>query len=165
MNCQIKRNPYRIGPILLGLIILPILLSAQEYDSEYDYLKKTFKEDKKTMVGKFLQLDEKEGPIFWQTYDEYEKERMELGQDRWESLKQYMEDFEKMDNDMSSAWLKKIYSFSDRYNFMLRNASNKIEKELGGRRAIQFYEIETFFNLQIRSWIYSEFPLVGEEDR
>jgi hypothetical protein len=165
MNNQIKRNACRIGPVLLGLILLPFLSLAQNYDSEYDYIKKTFKEDKKTMVGKFLKLSEKESTVFWPLYEEYENERMELGQERWAELQRYMEDYDKMDDAKSSDWLKKIYDYSDRFNIMIRSSTKKIEAGMGGRRAIQFYEIETYFNLQIRSWIYSEFPLVGEDDR
>ena len=150
---------------LLASLMFSGIANGQKYDSELEYIKKTFKEDKKEMVSKFLKLNEKEGPLFWATYDDYEQERIGLGQERWESLNQYMEDYETMDNAKSSEWLKKIYKFNDRSDNLIKTTSEKIEEDLGGRRAIQFYEIETFFNLEIRSWIYSEFPLVGERDK
>ena len=165
MNFQIICNRFVIGSLLVAIVLLPNILAAQKYDSEYDYIKKTFKVDKKNMVEKFLILPEDEAARFWPLYDEYEEKRAELGQERFESLQKYMEDYEKMNDEKSSEWLKKIFGFNNRFDDMIKVYTEQIETKLGGRRAIQFYEIETFFNLEIRSWIYSEFPLVGEKDR
>lgn len=153
---------YRYLTLAIAFLALPLFSYAQKFNSEADYMKSTYGKDKKAMVADFLKLSPEEEKIFWPIYDSYEEKRATLGTERFQILETYMDNFESINDAMANEWMNYIFNYQDRYTKLLRDYYKRVAYDMTEVRGLQFYQIETFFDAEIRAMIYEEVPFVGE---
>ena len=71
--------------LLLSLCAMLIsfgYVTAQKYDSEFEYMQSEFGKDKKTLVKDFMKLSKEEDAKFWPVYDAYDLIGDDSGLDR-----------------------------------------------------------------------------------
>ncbi len=170
MSCELvkykveKTMKMFLSMALIGLFLIPALQAQDmKFKSEEEYRSAVYSKDKKELMAEYLKLSEEEGEKFWQIYDLYESERRTMGDQRFSLLQKYLEEYEHIDDAQAEEWLEKIFSFRQTYMEHLQKYSRQVQANLGGTKAIQFYELETYFRNDIRDRIYSEFPFVNEK--
>ena len=149
--------------LILGVFLVGLSSGlAQKYSSEADYMSKVYEKDKRTLMSEYLKLSDEEAEKFWPVYDLYEKERQVLGEQRFAMLQKYMNEYEDMTPEQAKSWINRIFEFRVAYSTHLENFTRGVQAQVGGKRALQFYELETYFRTDIRDRIYSEYPFVNE---
>ncbi len=142
---------------------LSFLSFGQKYNSELEYMQSEFGKDKKVLVGDFMALTKEEADLFWPTYDAYEKRRQEMGRERWDLLQEYLNNYNTIDDAAAAIWMDKLFDYQAREGALLLEYYSKMKTMLGARRGMQFYQMEIFFAIEIRTAIMEEVPFIGEK--
>jgi len=142
------------------LFVSSTMLFAQSMQEEIDYYQSIFGMEKKAVVARFLDLDEKDA--FWPIYDEYEKMRKGLGQKRLSTLMDYAEHYENLTDEKTDVLVKESIENRKSGNDLIIKYYKKVKKISGSKTAAQFYQIENYFVTAVSSELYMSVPLIGE---
>ncbi len=154
----------RFTAVLVAIILsFPFISYSQKYESEMHYMQQEFGKDKKVLVKDFMALTKEEADLFWPAYDAYEKRRMELGEERWALLQQYLDNYNTINDEEAAVWMDKLFDYQAREGGLLLEYYNKMKVMLGARRGMQFYQMEMFFAIEVRTAIMEEVPFIGEK--
>ena len=158
MNHYAKRSTL----IIALLTIFTTISFSQSNTEEIDFYQSIFGMEKKQAVAEFLQLEEEDA--FWITYDEYEKERKELGKKRVDLLNNYADNYLTLTDEKTSEIIEQMMSQRKQIDKLINSYYNKVKKESGVKVAAQFYQFEYYYLVAIRLIIMEEIPFIGEFD-
>ena len=151
--------------LILSIITLfAWTVNAQEvkYKSESEYLQKTYKKDKKELLGNFLKLNKEEGEKFWPIYEAYENKRSKYAEHRWQKLMSYDEQFPEINDALADRWLDSVFVLKMEYIKLVENFTRETEVALGPIRALQAYEFEGYIMAGTRKYLVDHAAFAGE---
>lgn len=79
-------------------------------------------------------------------------------------LNEFAEQFEKMTNEESASWMKKVIHFDKRQDKLIQSYYSKVMKVTSPIVAMRFYQLETYLITAIRFEILDAIPFVDEQD-
>ena len=151
-----------LSGITLMMVLIGQSLSAQSQSEEIDFYQSIFGMEKKAIVADFLQLGENDP--FWPLYDEYETKRKSHGKERIRVLEDYAEKYDQMDEVTYDEVIKSMIRLRDSNDKLMDSYYKKIKKASGSKTAAQFFQLEAYFNSEIRAIIMESIPFIGEFD-
>ena len=143
------------------LLVLSTLVFSQTVNKELAYYQDIFGMSKKAMITKFLDLDE--NAEFWTLYDEYEKERQEYGQKRYELLLEYAGNYVNYSDKRMDILMEASLANRKTVAKVTKKYYKKIRKVSGSNAAAKFLMIESFFDSTIRTKILGDLPMMKEK--
>ncbi len=143
------------------LLVLSTLVFSQTVNKELAYYQDIFGMSKKAMITKFLDLDE--NAEFWTLYDEYEKERQEYGQKRYELLLEYAGNYVNYSDKRMDILMEASLANRKTVAKVTKKYYKKIRKVSGSNAAAKFLMIESFFESTIRTKILGDLPMMKEK--
>jgi hypothetical protein len=151
--------------ILLTVSLFVIgFVQAQSNIEEVQMFQAKFGAEKKAVVAEFIKLQSPAKETFWGLYDQYEKERKDLGLGRVDLLKKYADNYTTLDDVKTNEIMKEMITLAGKNDKLILTYYNKINKAVGAKPAAQFYQIEGYFLSAIRVAILDEIPFIGELD-
>ena len=156
--------PYaKKSALLIALLTIFTTISfSQSYTEEIDFYQSILGMEKKQAVTEFLQLEENDP--FWNVYDEYEKERKELGKKRIEILNNYAKNYLTLTDEKASELIDQSISQRKKIDKLIVTYYKKVKKGNGAKVAAQFYQLENYILVAIRMTIMEKVPFIGEFD-
>ena len=156
--------PYAKKSVLLVALLtfFSTFSFSQTNTEEIDYYQSIFGMEKKQAMTKFLQLEENDP--FWNMYDEYEKERKELGKKRIELLNNYANNYLTLTDEKTSELIEQTISIRKKVDKLIVSYYKKVKKGNGDKVAAQFYQLENYILVAIRLTILEDMPFIGELD-
>ena len=149
--------------LLIALLMYFSTISfSQTNKEEIDFYQSIFGMEKKQAVAEFLQLDENDP--FWNMYDEYEKERKELGKKRIEILNNYAANYLTLTDEKTNELVEQSISQRKKIDKLIVTYYKKVKKSNGAKVAAQFYQLENYILVAIRMTIMEKVPFIGEFD-
>jgi len=148
--------------VIALLTIFTTISFSQTNTEEIDFYQSIFGMEKKQAVTAFLQLEENDP--FWNMYDEYEKERKELGKKRIEILNNYAANYLTLTDEKASELIKQSISQRKKIDKLIVTYYKKVKKSNGAKVAAQFYQLENYILVAIRMTIMEKVPFIGEFD-
>ena len=148
--------------IIALLSIFSTVSFSQTNTEEIDYYQSIFGMEKKQAITEFLQLEENDP--FWSMYDEYEKERKELGKKRIELLTNYANNYLTLTDEKTSELIEQTISIRKKVDKLIVSYYKKVKKGNGAKVAAQFYQLENYILVAIRLTILEDMPFIGELD-
>jgi hypothetical protein len=146
--------------LIFAGLFLSFLVKAQSAKEEVEIMQAAFGMDKRAAVAEFVKPSESQKVAFWEIYDEYETKRKDLGKERIELLKQYANQYQKMNGEQSDIWTKKVIALQKKTDLLLETYYHKVKKISDGKVATQFYQIEMYILTAIRMQILKEVPFI-----
>ncbi len=120
---------------------------------------------KADLVKQYMSLSEPQASEFQKIYDEYEVQRKALGQKKMQLIKDYADNYDKIDDvkaaELTEANLKNIED-TDK---LLSKTYSKVKKVVGGRNAAKFVQLEQYLQVTIRGEIQDSIPFIDEIDK
>lgn len=157
-------------PPLKTLIPFLILIAfahkafTQSTQTEVEIFQGEFGLEKKLVVANFMNLKESaEG--FWLIYDEYEAERKKHGKERIQIISEYAQSYPNISDENILELFNRTQAVKKSFDKLLKTHFKKMKKEVGVKKAAQFWQIETYFNSLIQANIYSQIPFIGENTK
>jgi len=133
-------------------------VNAQTNKEEVELYQAAFGMDKKAVVAEFVKVDAAQKDAFWKLYDQYETERKELGKKRIELLKQYADNFNKLNNEFADKWVVDVIDLGKKTDGLLTSYYGKVKKATNPVVALQFWQVESYILSVIRFSILDEIP-------
>jgi len=147
---------------LLGLFFL---LSGVAYaQDEVKEIQKEWGKDKKELVGMAMDLSSADAAKFWPLYDKYEKERQKLGRERLRIYADYADNLESLTNAKTDEIITRLFKNDAALTKLHQQYYTSIKTKLNAKQAAKFIQIESYFNIAIRSAVQDELPYIGELD-
>jgi hypothetical protein len=148
-----------------ALLVLPTLfLQAQSNDPELEYIKKTYSQDKKTIVADYLQLTVDQGAKFWPLYANYEKKREKLAVERLKLIQKYIDQSDTITSTQADKIIMAALNNSISLDKLNLETYTKAKTAVGARKAAQFIQLESYLQTMWRSYVQENIPLIGELD-
>jgi hypothetical protein len=147
----------KVTLFLVALLTISFV-KAQSNKEEIDFIQAAFGMEKKAIVADFVKVDAAQKDAFWKLYDEYETSRKELGKKRIELFDQYIANYSKLTNEFADSWTKKVLSLGKETDDLLINYYGKVKKATNPVVALQFYQVEAYILLRIRTSIMEGIP-------
>jgi len=120
---------------------------------------------KADLVKQYMNLSEPQAAAFQTIYDEYETQRKALGQKKMQLIKDYADNYDKLDDakaaELTETNLKNIAD-TDK---LLSKTFGKVKKAVGGRNAAKFVQLEQYLQVTIRGEIQDSIPFIDEIDK
>ena len=148
--------------IIALLTIFTTISFSQSNTKEIDFYQSIFGMEKKQAITEFLQLGNDDP--FWNMYDEYEKERKELGKKRIEILNNYAANYLTLTDEKASELIEQSISQRKKIDKLIVTYYKKVKKGNGAKVAAQFYQLENYILVAIRMTIMEKVPFIGEFD-
>lgn len=146
---------------ILSLCILLLLsgfVHAQDEKSEMELLTQLLGMNKKAMVAEFVDLPDND--VFWILYKEYEEQRKEIGEERYQLLIQYAENFVNHSDKKLEELMEASMNLRNKAETNLETFYLKIKKECGIKTASQFYFVQRFCESTLSANVLGSLPIV-----
>ena len=112
-----------------------------------------------------MKLTEPKASAFWKLYDEYEKERKDLGKKKIQIVSEYANNYEKLTEEKADEIVKSTIKNNIAYEKLFEKYYEKTKGILGAIDAAKFVQLEAYLQTSVRSEIQDAIPFVGEIER
>lgn len=140
------------------LFLLSVFVYAQDAKNEMELLTQLLGMNKKAMVADFVDLPDND--VFWTLYKEYEEQGKEIGEDRYQLLIQYAENFVNHSDEKLEEIMEASISLRNKSETTLETFYLKIKKECGTKTASQFYFVQRFCESTLSANVLGSLPIV-----
>jgi len=148
--------------IVLVLAISSMGLFAQDGGLDGKWLNYMVETERRAVFNEGMILTDQNKDAFWAIYDEYEEGLVEIRKQYMDYLKRYAAEYETM-TDEQAADLTKMGQNTDLQRLMLqRKYAKKLSKELGGKIAARFVQIDNAVYMLMTLQVVDEIPMVGD---
>jgi hypothetical protein len=152
---------------LVSVIVFGILafnVSAQGAD-EMAEIRQILGKEKKDLIKQFMNLNEADAAKFWPLYDQYSEKRTSIANDRISLLKDYVNGYDGMTEELASSLGKKYFKNESANLKLQQKYFKKISKSVSPMKAMQFMQAENYIQTTIKSALQDAIPFVGEFEK
>ena len=142
---------------LLFITILFVTIGfSQTYDDDLQLIQSLYGMEKKKVVDEFVELDPNEEGAFWELYAEYETKRKEIGKKKYSVLWNYVNDYGTIRAEDAERIMDEILPLRIESDKLVRNYYKKIKSKTDAVVAMQFYQIENYLDVLVRTELLEE---------
>lgn len=147
---------------ILAVVFISLSSHVFAQNSDQEFFLTIFKMEKREFFAQNMNLKDSQFNAFWDTYSAFEKERVEIGRQRIEMLKMYVEKYTTMTDADADVIMKKWISLEQKEDALRMKYYNKMKKGLGAKTAAHFIQIDDYIQTIIKFEILDELPFIGE---
>lgn len=144
----------------LSLLFITILFVtvgfSQTYNDDLELIQSLYGMEKKEVVDEFVELDPNEEGAFWELYAEYEAKRKEIGKKKYAVLWNYANDYGTIRAEDAERIMNEILPLRLESDKLVRNYYKKVKSKTDAVVAMQFYQIETYLDVLVRTELLEE---------
>ena len=148
--------------VAIALCVSSIGLFAQEGGLDEKWLNYMVETERRVIFNEGMKLTDANKDAFWAIFDEYETGLDEVRKQYMEYLKKYAAEYQTMTDEQATDLMKKGQSLSFQRAILQRKYSKKIAKEVGGKVAIRFVQIDNALYMLLSLQVMDEIPMVGD---
>jgi len=118
-------------------------------------------EERRSIFAANLALGPHESLLFWEIYDEYQKEREALEKERFSVLQRYAQSYAGMSDDQAMALALASGQLQIQDVQLRLKYADTLRKKMSGRVAARFFQIDDYVTSHQRMNMLSGIPLVA----
>ena len=151
-----------INTILLMLTVSAVSAQVTEADSNMEIFAEKVKADKKLLVAINLNLNEKEGELFWPIYDEYQAELDSINDKTMELILTYagLYNDDSLTDDQAINLVNDYTNLEREHLNMKDKYLKRISSALSGKQATRYIQLENKIHAVTRYGLAASIPLV-----
>ncbi len=153
----------KITLLLVSLFITGASYAQDVSTEEIAMIQDLFGQEKKEIIAANIDLTGVDSDAFWKHYDQYEKQRQEIGKSKLELLQKYTTNPGNMTNFQASELLGEAISLRTAEDKLILNFTKKIGKATSDLVSVQFYQIEHYISDGIRFSILNNIDFVQDK--
>ncbi len=146
----------------LVLSFLSVNIFAQLSSGEIKILQDYFGAEKTMLIKDYMGFSAEQDSLFWPIYDNYERERLELGKQRIALVEEYIKNVENISQDEAANLVNKSVGLDMSFKKLQKKYYKSFSKKIGHVKAAQFHQFENYLNNVINLSIQQSIPLVGD---
>jgi len=146
--------------IAICLAIIPNAWSQSEDDRAVQLTRSAIQAERQAILAANLELDAKEGAVFWPLYQEYRKALESAINTRVDLLNQYFASYETLTDKEAIALLDKHIAWEQEVLKVRSTYAKKMSKALPGKTVARFFQIENKMDIIVEYEMAGEIPLI-----
>ena len=159
MNAKSKVTLVLVGFVVVLAQVFSVSAQEKPADNMQVVLEK-IRADKKLLVAENMQLTEAEAKAFWPVYDQYQNELFLLRSRTAKLIKDYIDAYEKMNNDTAKKLLDELVSIEALGPKLRQTYLPKFRKVLPEIKVVRYYQIENKINAALMYELAANIPLM-----
>ena len=149
--------------LLLFTVTLVSFTYAQDTDNEeFKMIQQLFGDEKRMVIEENINLNGVDANKFWKLYDEYEKQRQEIGTSKVNLLKRYSLKQGNMTEAQADEMLAEAVALREAEDKLINNYARRLKKETNSFVSVQFYQIEHYISDGIRYSILNNIDFIQD---
>ena len=137
---------------------------AQEVSAEeIEMIQELFGQEKKAIIAANIDLTGVNSDAFWKLYDQYEKQRQDIGRAKLELLQKYTNKPGNLTNFQASELLGEAVNIRTAEDKLILNFTKRIGKSTSDLVSVQFYQIEHYISDGIRYSILNDIDFIQDK--
>ena len=129
-------------------------------DASMELQRIDLRKQKRTLIEHAVPLNEEQKKTFWPVYDKYEKQLIEINDQRLAMIKDYAAHYEKMTDEKAAELIMKSVDFQEKRLDARKTYLNDLKTILPPKMVARLLQLENQTDLLIDLQIASEVPLV-----
>jgi len=117
------------------------------------------KAERKVILAENMELTDEQSEVFWKIFRDYEYDMSKIGDKVVANITEYADNYENLTDEKADEILKNSFNNQEEEFATLKKYTKKIAKELGGKVAARFYQLETMLGLVIDIQVMGAIPL------
>lgn len=144
---------------LFSLIILILFVTigfSQTYQDDLELIQSLYGMEKKEVIDEFVELNPDQEGAFWELYAEYETKRKNIGKKKYAVLWNYVSDYGTIRAEDAERIMDEILPLKIDSDKLIRNYYKKVKSKTDAVVALQFYQIENYLDILVRTELLEE---------
>ncbi len=142
--------------------ISPVVSNAQAEKDEVALYQTMYGMEKRALIEEAMSLNEANKSAFWTVYEEFEKERRTIGEERINLIKNYAENFKAADDAKLDEIAKGALANESKFTKLESTYYEKMKKATNAATSFRWLQVERYLNTSIRMAIQDELPFLPE---
>ncbi len=152
----------------LTLLLVSLFFIAASYaqdvsSEEISMIQDLFGQEKREIIAANIDLTGVDNDAFWKHYDQYEKQRQEIGASKLELLQKYTTKPGNLTNFQASELLGEAVALRIAEDKLILNFTKRIGKATSDLVSVQFYQIEHYISDGIRFSILNNIDFIQDK--
>lgn len=153
----------KITLLLVSLFFIGVSYAQDVSSEEITMIQDLFGQEKKEIIAANIDLSGVDSDSFWKLYDQYEKQRQEVGVAKLELLQSYTAKPGNMTDFQASELLGQAVSIREAEDKLILNFTKRIGKATNNLVSGQFYQIEHYISDGIRFSILNNIDFIQDK--
>jgi hypothetical protein len=141
---------------LLTAILFVTIGFSQTYQDDLELIQSLYGMEKKEVVDEFVELSPSQEGAFWELYAEYETKRKDLGKKKYAILWNYVTDYGTIRAEDAEIIMDEILPLRIESDKLISKYYKKVKSKTDAIVAMQFYQIENYLDVLIRTELLEE---------
>lgn len=162
MKINLKLNSMKKMLVAFVLLFAGLLGHAQQGSLDEKWLGYMIETERRAVFQEGMILTDENRETFWALYDEYEENLAIVRKQNMESLKRYAAEYETITDEQAIEITKNLQNAEMQRIFLQKKYAKKMAKEVGGKVAARFAQIDNAVYMLMRLQVMDEIPMVGD---
>jgi len=141
---------------LLTAILFVTIGFSQTYQDDLELIQSLYGMEKKEVVDEFVELSPDQEGAFWELYAEYETKRKKIGKKKYGVLWNYVNDYGTIRAEDAERIMDEILPLRIESDKLIQNYYKKVKSKTDAVVAMQFYQIENYLEVLVRTELLEE---------
>ena len=128
-------------------------------------LRTDLNKNKSRIISDVMQFDAEQAAAFWPIYKNFQADSGKIGDQIVELLKQYVQSYDTMTNDVADQLATKLLDIEQQRNDLKRQYYLKFKDALDAITAARFLQVENQIEKLLDLQLASELPVVGSPEK
>ena len=149
--------------LITAFLAFNMSFAQDEMAEEIAMMQEIFGVEKASIMEQNIDLTGVNSDAFWKLYDEYEKQRQELGKARIELLQKYTTKKGALTNQQAKDLMAEAVPLRSAGDKLILNYTKRIEKATNALVSVQFYQIENYISDGVRFAILNNIDFIQDK--
>jgi hypothetical protein len=147
--------------VLVASLLITNISKAQLQKEDITIVHSMFTKTKKSIISEYMDIKPHQ-TLFWDLYDEYEGKRKIILEERYSLLKEYADQYARLDNTTASILAKKFIKNTAKTEVLNKRYFKKFKRLIGGLQAATLFQIEVYIQTAMQASTLTQIPIIGE---
>jgi hypothetical protein len=129
-------------------------------DEDIAMLRKDIRSQKKQIIAANLSLTDVEAQKFWPVYDQYTADLVQINNDKYALIKEYLQSYGNMTDAQADDWAKRLLKFDADVAALRQKYLPNFRKVLPAKKATLYEQVERRAQMLIDVQLASQIPLI-----
>jgi hypothetical protein len=129
-------------------------------DDDIAVLRQDVQADKTEIITRNMNFTDEQSKAFWPVYREYAHEQQKIGDQRVALIKDYAENYDKIDDTQADSYIQRAVKFDEANASLRKKYIPKFKKAIGAKQTAKFLQVDNRLNLLVNVQLAALLPII-----
>jgi hypothetical protein len=132
----------------------------QTTDDDIAVLRQDIQADKTEIITRNMNFTDEQSKAFWPVYREYAHEQQKIGDQRVALIKDYAENYDKIDDTQADSYIQRVVKFDEASASHRKKYIPKFKKAIGAKQTAKFLQVDNRLTLLVNVQLAALLPII-----